>query len=659
MKTRKRNKKNNKIKSKTYKRNKKVGLKNNFYYFVNNEWVKNTYISKNNTYKSLFTVIERKVYNDLLQTIKKHLLNANSIKGKQCTALYKSMTNWNDILVETQTYLFIKQINEFRKIGDTNNLYLFLKWALYNGLTVPVNLGVIHDIKYPKIYIPNIGESGLTFVSKEMYFNNNFTDIRNAFKSFIKYLFNLFFGENHCYNADDVFEIELEMAKKMYNVSDSASNIKTYNKYNSKKAKALCNFNFDMFLKEFGIKNIKYTNFTNPEFTKNVFNMMNNNWNNNKWNSYWIYRLLIYVSKFHSKLHKFVLVFFTNKINETVTTDSIVMDAIHSISTVMNSTVSKLYIKHHVNTAEIKFVTELMEKIKKAFKLRITKNTWLNSVTKERALLKIDKLTCAIGYRDNWAKDPDCMFEEDDAIENNAKYIHWIYAGLNTKLHNPTPDNSYWTNADEMNVYDVNAFYNNLKNELILPNAILQKPFIDLSKKISHNLAYIGFIIAHELVHGFDSEGCMFDENGVYNHWWTKDDYNNYKHLQNDVVEHYEALAKKDGVKLDGNQTLDENIADISALNIIEDTLEMYLIDNNIFGEQQQTYFKDMYHNYAIQWRTVIKKKQILKNILLDQHSLSKYRVNCVLMRSNRFAQIFDISNSDGMHYERKINEIW
>ena len=210
-----------------------------------------------------------------------------------------------------------------------------------------------------------------------------------------------------------------------------------------------------------------------------------------------------------------------------------------------------------------------------------------------------------------------------------------------------------------MNVFDVNAFYNNVKNEFILPNAILQKPFVDISKKISYNLAYIGFIIAHEMVHGFDSEGCLFDETGKLNYWWTKDDYNKYKHLQKDVVEHYEALAKKDGVKLDGHQTLDENIADISALHIIEDTLEMYLIDNNIFGEKQTPYFIELYQNYARHWRSVIKPKQITNNLLLDQHSLSKYRVNCVLMRSKRFAQVFNIGDSDGMYYERKTNEIW
>jgi putative endopeptidase len=386
---------------------------------------------------------------------------------------------------------------------------------------------------------------------------------------------------------------------------------------------------------------------------------MKKEWTTNKWNSYWIYRLLIYVSNYHSKLHTFVFDFFTNKLNNTRKKENIVMNAAYNVSSIMNSTVSKMYIKYYKNQKEISYVTDLIEKIKKEFKSRITKNEWLSPVTKEKALLKIDKLNCVIGYKEKWFEDPDCNFVDDDAIGNNVKYLKWFYDKFNQRLHNDIPNKKYWVASDDMTVYSVNAYYNNVKNEFILPNAILQRPFVDISRNISYNLAYIGFIIAHEMVHGFDTEGSLFDENGIMNYWWTKEDKTHYERLQSDVIDHYESLAKKDDIKIDGKLTLDENIADISALHIIEDTLESYLIENNIFGEKQNTYFKELYYNFARQWRSFVKPKQIKTLLLLDQHSLSKYRVNCVLMRSKRFAQIFDINHSDGMYYDRKLNEIW
>jgi predicted metalloendopeptidase len=640
---------------------KELELKNNFYHYVNKTWVTNTYVSKDTSYKSLFTILQKSVDKDVLKTVKKYLFQNSSPNAKRCQTLYTALTNWNDVKVETITYLYIKQINEYRKNDNINSLYSFLTWALYNGIKTPINFTLSHDIKIPKKYIATIGESGLSFSIKEMYLNKdkNYTNIRNAFKSFISYLFSLFFGENHCYSSDDVFDIEMDMAQNMYDINELDSTVKTYNSYNNKTAKTNYNFDADLFFKHFNINNVNHVNLSNPKFVKHAFTVMKKEWTTNKWTSYWIFRLLIYVSNFHSRLHTFVFDFFTNKLNNTRKKENVVMNAAYNVSSIMNTTVSKMYIKYYKNEKEIEYVTDLIEKIKKEFKSRITKNAWLSQVTKEKALLKIDKLTCVIGYKEKWIDDPDCDFVPDDAIGNNVKYLKWVYNNYNHKLNNDIPNKKYWVDSDDMTVYSANAFYNNVKNEFILPNAILQKPFVDVTRNLPYNLAYIGFIIAHEMVHGFDTEGSLFDENGIMNYWWTEEDKTHYKQLQNDVIDHYEALAKKDGIKVDGKLTLDENIADISALHIIEDTLESYLIENNIFGEKQNSYFKELYYNFARQWRSLVKPKQLKTLLLLDQHSLSKYRVNCVLMRSKRFAKIFDINHSDGMYYDRKLNEIW
>ena len=154
--------------------------------------------------------------------------------------------------------------------------------------------------------------------------------------------------------------------------------------------------------------------------------------------------------------------------------------------------------------------------------------------------------------------------------------------------------------------------------------------------------------------------GSSFDENGVQSmSWWTKEDLQNYKLLQDDVKDHYRALAKKDGIEINTVLTLNENIADISAMAIIEDALETYLFEQNIFGEKQDEYFKDLYYNYARQWRNILRPKQLRNRLLLDQHSLPKYRVNCVLMRSKRFNTIFNITQKDGMFFSDKTKEIW
>jgi putative endopeptidase len=663
-------KRKSKSKNKTLKKGlkeKPINLKNNFYHYVNNDWFTHTYVSKDTLNKSNFTILQKKVDKELLNCVKKYLIK----DSEQCKALYVSTLNWNDALTENQTYLYIKQINEYRK--DEALLYPFLKWSLYNGLITPLDFSIIHDIKHPKKYIATIGENGLSFNTKSIYFGKGkaHSDTREYYIKFIQAIFDLFFGKNNEYKAEDVFAIECELAKHMYTPEEANTVVKTYNKMSCKKAKSAYHFDATLLFKEFGLTNINNLCLFNPDYTKNAINLLqglkglkkdpgHDDWTSIKWNSYWVYKLLMVMSSFHSRLNAFVFEFFAVKIRgvDPKKPERDLM-ATYNICVIMNSMISKCYIKHQKNKKEIEFAKNLIDKLKQVFKERITKNTWLSSKTKELALNKINNLVPAVGYREKWIEDPNCNFFEYDAFGNNVKYTNWFYDGYKKQLEKPAPNTDYWLNHDEMNVFTVNAFYNNVKNEFILPNAILQKPFLDLDKDISYNLAYIGFIIAHEMVHGFDTEGCLFDKTGTFNYWWTDKDKVNYKILQDDVVAHYEALALKDGIKLDGHLTLDENIADISALNIVEDTLETYLIEQNIFGESQTAYFKDLYINYARQWRSKVSSVNQKNLLQSDPHSLSKYRVNCVLMRSKRFTTIFNIEAKDGMYYAGDLKEIW
>jgi putative endopeptidase len=648
----------NKRHNNTRKREKKV-LKDNFYHYVNNSWITSNYISKDLQYKTPFTILQKTIDNQLLKCVK-NLIKTN----KQCKALFSSFVNWNDALVENQTYLYIKQINEFRK--DENSLYPFLKWSLYNGFVTPIDLVVLHDVKKEGYYLACITENGLAFNVKDIYFKKEkeYSNTREYYCKFIQEVFNLFFGKNNEYCAEHVLEVESELAKHMFSIAETDSVEKTYNKMSLKKAKETYHFDARQFFKEFGLlgsgTSISDINLLNPEYVKNAMITMHKEWTSVKWNSYWVFKLLMTMASFHSKMYAFVFEFFLVKIrgaNPQMLNREMI--ATYNMCTIMNSTVSREYIKHFKNKKEIEYVTDMIERIKRTFKERITKNEWLSQETKETALIKIDKMVQAIGYREKMDPDPDCNFFEYDAFGNNVKFVNWHFDQYKEKFVKESKDLDLWKNMDEMNVFTVNAYYNNTKNEIILPNAILQKPFIDITKPLSHNLAFIGFIIGHELVHAFDSQGSLYDEKGLFRYWWNKEDRQHYSLLQKDVIQHYEALAKKDGHKLDGNLTLDENIADISALNIIEDTLETYLTEQNIFGEKQTEFFKDLYYNYAKQWRTIIKPKQLKLMLMTDQHSLTKYRVNCVLMRSKRFNRIFNIHKGDDMFYSINAPEIW
>ena len=160
------------------------------------------------------------------------------------------------------------------------------------------------------------------------------------------------------------------------------------------------------------------------------------------------------------------------------------------------------------------------------------------------------------------------------------------------------------------------------------------------------------------MFHGFDSDGCKFDENGNYNKWWLPEDQKEYVKKQNDVIQQYEKAGKHDKIHLEGKSTLAENIADIGGLSIIESLLEDHLIKNCVKKEDYYKHYDEFYYYYTHRYKTVLKKKLFHKLIKYDSHSLFKYRINCVLSRSKTFQSVYQIQKGDGMYYENT-DQIW
>lgn len=49
----------------------------------------------------------------------------------------------------------------------------------------------------------------------------------------------------------------------------------------------------------------------------------------------------------------------------------------------------------------------------------------------------------------------------------------------------------------------------------------MKNPFFDKNRPFAMNYGAIGAVIGHELTHGFDNMGHLFDKNGQLHNWWT------------------------------------------------------------------------------------------------------------------------------------------
>ena len=110
----------------------------------------------------------------------------------------------------------------------------------------------------------------------------------------------------------------------------------------------------------------------------------------------------------------------------------------------------------------------------------------------------------------------------------------------------------------------VNAFYSFVENSIQFPAGILQGHFFSSDRPKYLNYGAIGWVIGHEVTHGFDDVGRQFDENGNLVDWWHPETEKRYVKRAQCMVDQYGgySMPQVPGLTVNGVNTQGENIAD-------------------------------------------------------------------------------------------------
>ena len=189
---------------------------------------------------------------------------------------------------------------------------------------------------------------------------------------------------------------------------------------------------------------------------------------------------------------------------------------------------------------------------------------WMDDATRQAALAKLAKLHHdKVGYPDKW-RTYDFGVSRDGFAANAMAATRFEVRRELAKVGKPL-DRTEWA----MTPPTVNAYYDPSMHEIVLPAGELQPPFFSRDFYPPVNLGDEGAsTIGHEITHGFDDEGSQFDGDGNLRDWWTPATKAKFDQATKCVQDQYSRYEAVPGVRLNGELTSGENIADIGGVKL-------------------------------------------------------------------------------------------
>ncbi|XP_048750063.2 neprilysin-1-like [Ostrea edulis] len=325
--------------------------------------------------------------------------------------------------------------------------------------------------------------------------------------------------------------------------------------------------------------------------------------------------------------------------------------------------VGKPFLEETFNSNAKYRADEMIENLRSAMKDLLGRNEWMDTETKTKAKRKADQIQPRIGYPPEVKNDTflnerykDYNFNETNYFSNVLAYL---ILGTKENLQElPKPvDRNKW----ETPPATVNAYYNPARNQIMFPAGILQPPFYKSGYPQYLNYGGIGYVIGHEMTHGFDDSGRRYDGAGNLKQWWSNASVTNFKERADCMSKQYSSYTVEEAnKKLNGKLTLGENIADNGGLKESWLAYEKWLQKSRngkpepflpgLDYTPEQLFFL----NAAHVWCGLVRPEEATRRILVDPHGNFKSRVIGPLQNNEEFSKAFNCVSGSNMNPKDK-----
>jgi putative endopeptidase len=318
--------------------------------------------------------------------------------------------------------------------------------------------------------------------------------------------------------------------------------------------------------------------------------------------------------------------------------------AVDVVNAFLGDAVGQLYVAKYFPPQAKAEARDMVAHLIAAWHKRLQALTWLAPATKAEALKKLDAIYVGVGYPETWKDYSAYVVKPGDLLGNVRRAQVWKYRYNIDRIGKPVDRHEWW-----MEPQTVNAVNLPLQDALNFPAAILQPPFFDPKAPAAHNYGAIGTIIGHEISHTFDAEGSAFDAHGRLRNWWTPADHQHFDQEAKALEEQYDSYVALPGLHVNGEQTIDEDIADLGGLMAAHEAYRDSLdgkaapkIDG-FTGDQQ------FYIAFGQNWGSKVRPAALRAQVLSDPHAPAPFRADTV-RNADAWYKAFDVKPGQALY---------
>ncbi|XP_003707170.2 uncharacterized protein LOC100876813 [Megachile rotundata] len=333
----------------------------------------------------------------------------------------------------------------------------------------------------------------------------------------------------------------------------------------------------------------------------------------------------------------------------------------------LNDIVAYEYVQQYFSEETAKTARDMIDDIQKEVEYQIKESTWMNDDTKHFILDKLVNMKNLVGYP-SWYKNTTMVKAYFQGLtigpsyyENVLNYVrHKKWRNLRQILE-PID-----TSIEYLDPLMLNAFFMPTENSISITAADFQSPFFALNRPWAVNFGIIGLVMGHEVNHGFDDEGHLYDHGGNLMEWLSAmaDAYNQRAECFVDQFNRYSIIQGENyTIENYGNQTAGENIADTMGMLAVfraykRRQRECGNPDPALPGLEKFNNDQIFFLSFANLWCETIDRESLILSAKYDVHSPGRLRVIGSVSNSEDFAKAFNCPVNSPMNPKKKCN-IW